>query len=44
VGLDSRVAVLENRSIKNESKKYAINLALTMIDLTTLEEMDTQEK
>ena len=44
VGLDSRVAVLGTRSIKNESKEYAIDLALTMIDLTTLEGMDTPGK
>lgn len=43
-GLDSRVETLGTRSIKNEAKKFAIDLAITMIDLTTLEGTDTPNK
>ncbi|MEI6866944.1 MAG: deoxyribose-phosphate aldolase [Actinomycetes bacterium] len=44
VGADSRAAMLATRSIKNSSKKWAIDLAISMVDLTTLEGADTPGK
>jgi deoxyribose-phosphate aldolase len=44
VGVRERVSRLNSRSIKKESKVQALELALSMIDLTTLEGMDTQGK
>lgn len=44
VGIEERVARLNARSIKKESKIQALTLALSMIDLTTLEGMDTPGK
>jgi len=44
VGLEARAAHLGTRSIKNESKAYAIDLAISMVDLTTLEGADTPGK
>jgi deoxyribose-phosphate aldolase len=44
VGVEERVARLNSRSIKKESKVQALELALSMIDLTTLEGMDTPGK
>lgn len=44
VGIEERVARLNSRSIKKESKIQALELALSMIDLTTLEGMDTPGK
>lgn len=44
VGIEERVARLNSRSIKKESKMQALSLALSMIDLTTLEGMDTPGK
>ena len=44
VGVESRVARLNSRSIKKESKIEALKMALSMIDLTTLEGMDTEGK
>lgn len=44
VGVKERVARLNSRSIKKESKVQALKLALSMIDLTTLEGMDTSGK
>lgn len=41
VGLERRSAVLATRSIKKESKLRALDLAVSMIDLTTLEGSDT---
>jgi deoxyribose-phosphate aldolase len=41
VGADRRVAQLSTRSIKRESKQQAIDLAIAMTDLTTLEGADT---
>lgn len=41
VGLDARASMLGTRSIKNDSKKWAIDTAISMIDLTTLEGADT---
>lgn len=44
VGVEQRVARLNSRSIKKESKVQALKLALSMVDLTTLEGMDTEGK
>jgi deoxyribose-phosphate aldolase len=44
VGANGRAASLGTRSIKNESKAWAIDLAIRMVDLTTLEGMDTLGK
>ena len=44
VGILDRVDRLNTRSIKKDSKHSALSLALSMIDLTTLEGMDTQGK
>jgi deoxyribose-phosphate aldolase len=44
VGLDARAAMLGTRSIKTTSKAWAIDLAIRMIDLTTLEGADTPGK
>lgn len=41
VGLEARAAALGTRSIKTASKAFAIDLAISMIDLTTLEGADT---
>ncbi len=44
VGLEERAASLAKRSIKRESKLWALDLAIRMIDLTTLEGKDTPGK
>ncbi len=44
VGAAERVAALATRSIKRESKRAALDLIVSMIDLTTLEGMDTAGK
>ena len=44
VGADQRAAALGSRSIKTSSKKWALDLAIRMVDLTTLEGMDTPGK
>ena len=44
VGVEERVAKFNTRSIKKDSKMYALKLALSMIDLTTLEGMDSPGK
>lgn len=44
VGVDERVARFRSRSIKTASKVEALKLALSMIDLTTLEGQDTPGK
>jgi deoxyribose-phosphate aldolase len=44
VGLEERAATLGTRSIKNSAKAEGIDLAISMIDLTTLEGMDTRGK
>ena len=44
VALEARAAELAKRSIKRESKVYALDLAIRMIDLTTLEGADTPGK
>jgi deoxyribose-phosphate aldolase len=44
VGAQARAADLSTRSIKTTSKAWAIDLAISMIDLTTLEGQDTPGK
>ncbi|MDH6110854.1 deoxyribose-phosphate aldolase [Kitasatospora sp. MAP12-15] len=44
VGLEARASSLGTRSIKTSAKAYAIDLAISMIDLTTLEGADTVGK
>jgi deoxyribose-phosphate aldolase len=44
VALEARAAELAKRSIKRESKLHALELAIRMIDLTTLEGADTPGK
>jgi len=44
VGAEARAAELGNRSIKKESKLYALELAIRCMDLTTLEGADTPGK
>ncbi len=44
VGLEARAASLGTRSVKTTAKAYAIDLAISMIDLTTLEGADTPGK
>ena len=44
VGAEQRAASLGTRSIKTDSKRKAIDLAIRMVDLTTLEGMDTPGK
>ena len=41
VGLEERAAVLAKRSIKRDSKLWALDLAIRCMDLTTLEGADT---
>ena len=41
VGADARAAALGTRSIKTSAKAYALDLAIRMVDLTTLEGQDT---
>src|SRR5699024_9659233 len=43
-GIKERVARLNKRSIKKRSKVEALKMALSMVDLTTLEGMDTEGK
>jgi deoxyribose-phosphate aldolase len=44
VALEERAASLAKRSIKREAKAFALDLAVRMIDLTTLEGSDTPGK
>ena len=44
VGAEARAAMLATRSIKTTSKKWAIDTAISMVDLTTLEGADTPGK
>src|SRR5215210_1536750 len=44
VGVTERVDSLKRRSIKRESKLWALDLAIRMMDLTTLEGKDTPGK
>jgi hypothetical protein len=44
VGVDERAASLAKRSIKKDAKLWALDLAIRMMDLTTLEGKDTPGK
>jgi deoxyribose-phosphate aldolase len=44
VGVEARAAALGTRSIKTTAKAWAIDTAISMIDLTTLEGADTESK
>ncbi|HET9058993.1 MAG TPA: deoxyribose-phosphate aldolase [Acidimicrobiales bacterium] len=44
VGAEGRAASLATRSVKSASKRWAIDLAISMVDLTTLEGADTPGK
>jgi deoxyribose-phosphate aldolase len=44
VGADARAAMLATRSVKATAKESAIDLAIAMVDLTTLEGQDTPGK
>jgi len=44
VGAEARAAMLGTRSIKTTAKEWAIDLAIRMVDLTTLEGADTPGK
>jgi deoxyribose-phosphate aldolase len=44
VGCEARAATLSTRSIKTTAKAWALDLAIRMIDLTTLEGQDTPGK
>lgn len=44
IGVEEKVSRLNKRSIKKESKVFALKLALNMVDLTTLEGKDTLGK
>ena len=44
VGVEERISRLSKRSIKKESKMAALKLAMSMVDLTTLEARDTPGK
>src|SRR5438105_10005358 len=44
VALEERAAALATRSIKRESKVFALDLAVRVMDLTTLEGQDTPGK
>src|SRR6202050_1652760 len=44
VGAEARAAMLASRSIKTTAKRLALDLAISMIDLTTLEGQDTPGK
>src|SRR3989442_10985491 len=44
VALEERAAALATRSIKREAKLFALDLAIRMMDLTTLEGADTPGK
>jgi deoxyribose-phosphate aldolase len=44
IGAESRAAMLATRSIKTSAKNWAIDRAISMVDLTTLEGADTPGK
>src|SRR5947209_966698 len=44
VGAEARAAMLATRSIKTTAKAWGIDLAIRMVDLTTLEGADTPGK
>jgi deoxyribose-phosphate aldolase len=44
VGVEQRAAALATRSIKKAAKRWALDTAISMVDLTTLEGADTRGK
>ena len=44
VGIQDRIDRITKRSIKKDAKMQGLKMALNMIDLTTLEGMDTENK
>src|ERR1035438_14590 len=44
VGAQARTAMLASRSVKTTAKRWALDAAISMIDLTTLEGQDTAGK
>ena len=44
VGAEARAAMLASRSVKTTAKQWALEVAISMIDLTTLEGQDTPGK
>src|SRR6202000_2618690 len=44
VGAEARATLLAGRSIKTTAKQWALDLAISVIDLTTLEGQDTPGK
>jgi deoxyribose-phosphate aldolase len=44
VGIEERISRLTKRSVKKESKSFALHLAMSMLDLTTLDARDTPGK
>ena len=44
IGAEARASMLATRSIKTAAKSWAIETAISMVDLTTLEGADTPEK
>lgn len=44
IGLEARAGVIATRSIKNESKRAALDTIIRLVDLTTLEGADTPGK
>ncbi len=44
VGVEARVTALATRSIKKDAKRWALDTAIRMVDLTTLEGADTPGK
>jgi deoxyribose-phosphate aldolase len=44
VGAEARASMLATRSIKTTSKAWAIDMAISMVDLTTLEGADSAGK
>jgi deoxyribose-phosphate aldolase len=44
LGIELRVAKYATRSVKKEAKRFALRLAVSMVDLTTLEGKDTPGK
>ena len=44
VGIEDRIGRITKRSIKKEAKMQGLKMALNMVDLTTLEGMDTTNK
>lgn len=44
VGIEDRIVRIQKRSLKNDAKMHGLRMILNMIDLTTLEGADTENK